>query len=213
MKTDFKSILVLLIFIVSPFISRCQQYDKIATKHFSDLAAKHEGKLNYTDENGLKQGFWIKYAECKNHETTECFGSTIARRKNYVATEIGKYYNNAKTGLWQYKKWGYLQCNNFQEYQIDYGSEGSFTVYESDSSTTTNYTSDSSVIKSKIIVKLNSNTKDSVFISCTKKQYCKAYYKKSLLKEFPFKAFYMEQERFQNNFYRLNSPELNEINN
>ncbi|HHT51661.1 MAG TPA: hypothetical protein GX007_00560 [Bacteroidales bacterium] len=72
--------------------------------------------INFTDENGKKQGFWIEDNECAYYVDDVLHGLSISYfKKNHNLFRIGEFENGEYAGTWMFfdEKVGYLSCKIF----------------------------------------------------------------------------------------------------
>ncbi len=166
---------------------QCEDFDKGL---FHMLPDTFPGKINCSDSNGLKQGWWIdykiKYIPVDKPEEMA--------KENYVTNySYGKYKNNLKIGDWI----SVANVHLIYETRRDnyYYSKDTIIITSRFPSgeSTLYYNSDSSIIKS---ISLCTDEKFPICIECDKKnkirKECKMIYRNDIIKEFPFDQFDLE---------------------
>lgn len=181
-------ITILLIFL--PKLMLAQSFDSMATKYWG----KTSDRLNYIDENGLKQGLWKHYSL---HFNTFCSGLSTEKSDTCIYLHSsGNYLNNQKTGIWEYYKDG--GCYKYTLRTEQYHSDGSVTINDLESHSSLTYSGDSGVVSGYVLL-----NQDTVIITCSKaNNLCFAWVDGQKLQEFSFNHLSLEINRINSGYYQ-----------
>jgi len=166
---------------------QCENFDKGL---FHMLPDTFPNRINCTDSNGLKQGWWIDYKVKYNPVDRP---DELAKGSYVDNYSYGRYKNNLKIGNWISVANVHLiyetQRDNYYYSKDTIMITSKFTLGES----TLYYNADSSIIESK---SLCTNEKYPIYIECNKKnekgRECKMKYRDHNIKEFSIDQFDLE---------------------
>jgi hypothetical protein len=156
---------------------------------FNMLPSEVPDSINFTDQNGIKQGWWIYYSikYCPSDIPDQQSKGDFVPEYTY-----GKYKNGRKIGNWKRISNLHLIYPISEEDYEYYGDTVRITSWSPKSTIVVVHNQDSTLLMSEILV---TKEKYSIIIKCSKlKGQCEMTYRGKLIKSFSISDFEIEQE-------------------